>query len=75
MGETMLRFSMSPKCEVPSRPLVGESALAMYCIMMSRGSKAADEQALPDCGSWAQTIVFVESVGRGAGAASWPSPK
>ena len=39
MGETMLRFSISPKCEVPSRPRVGESALAMYCIMVSLAAK------------------------------------
>src|SRR5271169_154158 len=38
MGETMLRSWMSPKWLVPSRPLVGESALAMYCIMVSRAA-------------------------------------
>ena len=39
MGATTLRSWMSPKCELASLPNVGEPALAMYCIMMSRAEK------------------------------------
>src|SRR5882762_7717098 len=37
IGETMCRFSRSPKWLVPSLPLVGESYLAMCCMKTSRG--------------------------------------
>ena len=39
MGATTLRLWISPKCKLASLPKVGEPALAMYCIMMSRAEK------------------------------------
>ena len=66
MGATTLRFWMSPKCEDASRPLVGEPALAMYCIMMSRGEKprTSSEPWLRIIGP--EPFVGFQRVGRGA---------
>src|SRR5208283_3707514 len=59
IGATTLRYSMSPKWEEASRPLVGEPDLAMYCIMMSRGENPAPA-ALLDSESSGRAIRLYE---------------
>ena len=53
---------MSPKCEVPSRPLVGESAFAMYCIMVSQAPKAAHQQRALVADHGREPVILIERI-------------
>ncbi len=68
MGETMLRFSMSPKWLVPSRPLVGRIGLGHVLHHGVGGAESADQQRTLVADHGGEPVVFVERVGGGAGA-------
>ena len=68
MGETMLRFSMSPKCEVPSRPLRGRIGFGHVLHHGVAARESADQQRALIADHGREPVIFVERVCGGAGA-------
>ena len=68
MGETMLRFSMSPKWLVPSRPLGRRVGFGHVLHHGVAGSESADEERALVADHGGEPVVLIERVRGGAGA-------
>ena len=68
MGETMLRFSMSPKCDGAVAALGGRVGFGHVLHHGVAGGESADEERSLIADHGREPVVFVERVGGGAGA-------